>query len=143
MVHQYAPDSRTTTLEHAYDDLIKNIPDTQQRSVVVNKALGKAEIDPTKVGDDVISLFNPHADYVRAYNERAVKEEKRLIREKEKQLYNEAGQAYEQVWKNDSFKSIHDPLSIIIITQTFMKRKLIMRISHGKCSEMLMTMMFS
>lgn len=116
MVHQYNPDSPTTTLEYAYDNLVKHIPDPHQRNAVVKKALRKDEEQLNKVGEDVISLFNPHADYVRAYNERAVKEEKKVLREKERQLYNEAGQAYEHLWKNDSFKKIHDPLSNYIVT---------------------------
>jgi hypothetical protein len=114
MVHQFSPDTPTTPLEKAYDDLIANIPNSQQRDIIINKALGNNEIDPTKIKEDVINLFNPHSDYVRAYNERAIKKEKNIEREKERQLYNEAGQAYEHLWKNESFKKIHDPLSNLI-----------------------------
>ena len=111
MVHQYAPDTPTTTLEEAYDTLINKVPNVEQRNIIVNKAIGKNEVQATAVKEDVISLFNPHADYVRAYNERATKEEKKALKDKERQLYNEAGQAYEHLWKNDTFKKIHDPLS--------------------------------
>jgi hypothetical protein len=114
MVHQYSPDTPTTPIDRAYDDLMTHIPNPQQRNMIVDKALGNKVVDSSKVNEDIISLFNPHADYIRAYNERSVKEEKKALREKERQLYNEAGQAYEHIWKNDSFKKIHDPLSSFI-----------------------------
>jgi hypothetical protein len=109
MVHQYSSDSPTTTLEHAYENLINKVPDVKQRNIIVNKAMGTDKLEATQ--EDIISLFNPHADYVRAYNERAIKEEKKALKNEERQLYNEAGQAYEHLWKNDTFKKIHDPLS--------------------------------
>jgi hypothetical protein len=108
MVNEYSP---TTTLEEAYDNLKHQVPNIQERNIIVNKAMGQKDLDSTSANHDVISLFNPHADYVKAYNERAIKEEKKALRDQERQLYNEAGQAYEHLWKNDTFKKIHDPLS--------------------------------
>ena len=121
MVHQYDLDTPTTSLEKAYEGVKSNLNDPVQRTAIVNKALGRDKIQMPVTNDEIISLFNPNAEFVRTYNERQLKEEKMQKKESEKALYNELGQAYEHLLKYDEYKKLHDPLSNYFLTQITLK----------------------
>jgi hypothetical protein len=114
MVHQYDIDTPTTSLENAYEELKINVTDAVARSDIINKALEKQQVKKEITREDKISLFNPNADFIDAYNKRTLKETERKTKEEQAKLYNEHGQLYEHLWKHDTFKQIHDPLSMFV-----------------------------
>jgi hypothetical protein len=111
MVHQYDLDTPKTSLENAYEEFKANVNDAVSKSDIINKALDRQQVKTKTTKEDLISLFNPNRDFIESYNKRTLKEQEKQAKEEKAKLVDENGQPYEQLWKHEGFRQIHDPLS--------------------------------
>lgn len=72
---QYDLDTPRTPLENAYEQFAANIKDPVQKQNLINQVLGTNNIKPHPTKEDLISLFNPNADFINSYNQRTLKQQ--------------------------------------------------------------------
>lgn len=103
--------TRDTPFEQRYLPLIESIQDPVKKEALANQIAGKHVDTNTERLDD---FFNPHQGFVDAYNQRKAKEVKEEVKKKSQHLYNDDGKRFGRIWDYSSYKTVHDPLSILL-----------------------------